>query len=479
MADFPLRLPTESTIGRTGQEANVRLINGYAETLGADEDGKSKFCIYARPGLTRFSARSFTSAARTMVLLSDTALIAVLGRQIVQFGIDGTSAVLANLAGTDRITSALNENSVSPQIAMVSDGGTYSLLTGGVVSNPTTSFSAPNSVAFLKGKFIFTTSGNTGGLIFHSAIEDGATFNSLAFGYANSDPGQLVRGIADVGYYYVFGEKIMEIWADAGTSPFALAPLQQYIPMGLLAKYSLVQGAPNGLIWVDHRGIVRYGRDGGAQRISTHTVERAIAQLPDADKTSLEGTYFVVQGHDFYALSAPTAWTWLYDISMGRWMEWNSYGFSRWIAGQTIQFNGHWNTCDYRNGVLYTIDAEEYDDGGNEFVLELWCPHVHGFPNSIIADKLDIDIGSGVGLVSGTAEDVDPQIAVSYSDDGGKIFKGERYTAIGRAGERRMLVSLNAWGRINPKGRIWKIAGSGRVLRSVIQATIDGRPLAS
>lgn len=479
MADFPLRLPTESTIGKTGQEGSVRLINGYAETLGADLDGKSKFCVYARPGLSRFSVASFTSPARTMVLLNGTALIAVLGSQVAQFGTDGTSSVLANLAGTDLITSAVNENSTAPQIAMVSDGGTYSLLTNGAISTPTTGFSAPNSVAYLKGKFIFTTSGNTGGVIFHSALEDGATFNALAFGYANSDPGKLVRGIADAGYYYVFGEKIMEIWADAGTSPFALAPLQQYIPMGLLAKHSLVQGAINGLIWVDHRGIVRYGRDGGAQRISTHTVERAIEQLPDADRVALTGTYFAIEGHDFYALSAPTQWTWIYDILMGRWMEWNSYGLPRWIANQAILFNGHWVACDYRNGVFYTIDANEYDDAGNEFTMELWCTHTHNFPNSLIADKLDIDIGSGVGVVSGAAEDVDPQIAVSFSGDGGKIFKGERYTSIGRAGERNMLVSLNAWGRINPKGRVWKIAGSGRVLRSVIQATIDGRALAS
>ena len=477
MADFPLRLPTESTIGRTGQEANVRLINGYAETLGADEDGKSKFCIYARPGLTRFSARSFTSAARTMVLLSDTALIAVLGRQIVQFGIDGTSAVLANLAGTDRITSALNENSVSPQIAMVSDGGTYSLLTGGVVSNPTTSFSAPNSVAFLKGKFIFTTSGNTGGLIFHSALNDGSTFNSLAFGYANSDPGQLVRGVADAGYYYVFGDRIMEIWQDAGTTPFALAPLQQYIPMGLLAKYSLVKGAANGLIWTDHRGIVRYGRDGGAQRISTHTVERAIETLSDASRAALVGTYFVSQGHEFYSLSAPTEWTWVYDISMGRWLEWSAYGLSRWLVNDAIQFNGHWVGCDYRNGLIYQINANEFDDFGNEFVLELWSPHVHAYPNSVIADRLDIDIASGVGLVSGTADDTAPEIQVSYTDDGGETFKGERYASIGAAGQYSQLVRLNGWGRINPKGRIWKIRASSRVLRSVIQASVRGRSL--
>lgn len=476
MPPYPLRLPTESTIGRTGQEAYCRLVNGYAEALGADNDGKSKFCVYARPGLSRFAVNSFTQTARALCRLSDTALIAVLGTQIVQFATDGTSTVLVNLSGTDRITSALNENSSTPEIAMVGDGGTYTLMISGVLSNPSTSFSAPNSVAFLKGKYIFTTSGNTGGLIFHSALNDGTTFNSLAFGYANSDPGELVRGISDSGYYYVFGERIMEIWQDAGTTPFALSPLQQYITMGLLAKYSLVQGASNGLIWVDHRGIVRYGKDGGAQRISTHTVERAIETLSDTDRPLLVGTYFVSQGHEFYALSAPTEWTWVYDISMGRWFEWNSYGNTRWLVNDAIPFNGHWLACDYRNGLLYTINAEMFDDAGNEFVLECYCPHIHAYPNSIIADRLDIDVASGVGLISGTNDDINPVIQVSYSDNGGLIFKGERFASIGIAGQYNQQVRMNGWGRINPKGRVWRIAASARVLRSLIQASVNGRP---
>ena len=473
---IPLRLPTESTIGRSGQEAYSRLVNSYVEVQGTDRDGKSLYCNYARPGLARFSAASFASTARVLVKLSDTALIAVLGTQVAQFATDGTSSVLAVLAGTDRLTAALNQNSTHAQIALVSDGGTYSLLANGGVSNPATGFNAPNSVTFLKGKFIFTTP-NSGGIIFHSALNDGTSFNSLSFGYANSDPSPLVRGIADAGYYYVFGEKIMEIWQDAGTTPFALAPLQQYIPMGLGAKYSLVKGAENGLIWVDHRGIVRYGRDGGAQRISTHTVERAISELSATDLAKVAGTYFVAQGHQFYALSAPTQWTWIYDLSMQRWFEWGSYGLSRWLGNDAIQFGNSWVACDYRNGLLYTISADAYDDAGAEFVLELYCPHVHNHPNALIVDRLDIDVVSGTGLVSGTVDDVSPQIQVSWSSDGGKTFRGERFASIGQGGQFGQLVRMNNWGRVNPKGRTWRIAASARVLRGVIQASLTGDAL--
>jgi hypothetical protein len=480
MVDFPLRLPTESTIGRSGQEAHTRLINGYPEATGEDGDGKAAFCVYARPGLIRFSQNSLTAPTRGFVLGSgDTTLIAVIGGQALQYSTAGAATYLAAVAGSDRVTAALNQNS-TPQVAIVNDGGTYWNLIPSApsISNPSTGFSAPNSVTYLKGFFIFST---VGGTIFHSAINDGTTFNALSYGLAGSDSGALVRGIADAGYYYVFGDKIFEIWQVVGTSPFALAPTQQYIPMGLLAKYSIAKGAANGLVWVDHRGIVRYGRDGGALRLSTHTIERAIEELPDTDRPNLSGCYFTAQGHEFYCLSAPSQWSWVCDITMQRWFEWNSNGLAlnRWIVNDAIPLNEHWVVSDYRNGLLYQVDADEFDDIGNEFIFDLWCPHVHAFGNSLIADQLDIDIASGTGLLSGTSDDESPQLQISYSDDGGSIFKGERYTGIGAAGQRSQLVRTNSWGRVNPKGRIWRIRASARVLRSVIQAQIGGRRLSS
>ena len=45
MGDFPLRLPLESAIGRSGQEAHCRLINGYPEITANDGAGKSQFAV--------------------------------------------------------------------------------------------------------------------------------------------------------------------------------------------------------------------------------------------------------------------------------------------------------------------------------------------------------------------------------------------------------------------------------------------------
>ena len=471
MPSISLQLPVGSTIGRSGQEANQRLINGYVETLGDDGEGKSKFVIYADPGLTLFNQDyAYAKTPRGLILLDDNHLLGVLGFQVAKFGTDGTSTFLTNLSGTDHVTMALNMNA-TPQVAIVTDGGAYYLLIGSSLSVPTTSFGAPNSVCYVKGYYVFTTSA---GQIFHSAVDDGTSFNALSFDYANSDPDGLVRGVAHVGYLYAFGKKSLEIWQNVGTTPFAFAPVQQYIEHGLLAKYSVAQN-DKGLMWVDHRGIVRWGRDGGAQRVSTHTVERAIEELSDTDRAALRGSYATSQGHEWYTLSSPS-WTWVLDLQANRWHQRQSYSNTRWIGGDSIWFNGHWITADYRNGTLYTLNADDFTENGDEFTMELWCKHAHNFPDAFVCDQLNIDVISGAGLEYGDIEDTDPVITVDVSDNGGKTFRFERTASIGKQGDYNKLVSINQWGRISQKGRIWRIRGTSKTLRGVIQAGIDVRP---
>lgn len=585
--DFPLRIPTELTVGRSGQEAATRVVNGYVEMLGADNDGKSKYVVYPMPGLAAWSTKSYGTASRGMILLDDSHLMALMGSQFVKFETDGSSSVVLNISGSDRVTMARNMNA-NPQIGMVTDNGTYYLFqnidaiaaTGSVAftNNPSngqvltlasttitfvtsgatgnqvnigatiaatlaylmsflsstedtnlvkleyelisttlyltavtagtagnslgivtdvtgatpsaatledgaaastslttpdvSAFGAPNSICYLRGKFILTTAA---GLIFHSAIDDGATFDALAQDKASSDPDGIVRAVASAGFLYVFGVRSLEIWQDAGTTPFSFAPMQQYIALGLLAKYSVAE-TDKGLIWVDHKGIVRYGRDGGAQRVSTHSVERAIEQLTAAEKATLNGNYSVANGHEFYSLSSDH-WTWVYDFGNQRWTERQSYGETRWIGQESVLFTGRWIINDYRNGLLYALDPDTYSEGGNEFVMELWCPHMHNFANSLIVDAFNLDIITGYGNTEGaSADDISPVITVDYSDNGGKVFKGERVASIGKSGDYSRKISLNLWGRCDQKGRIWRVRAPSRVLRGVIQGKLQVRP---
>jgi hypothetical protein len=471
MPDFPLRLPTESTIGRDGQEASVRLINGYPEQMGVDQDGKSPYVVYAAPGLTRWDSGSFSGAERGAVVLDANNLIYLLGSQLVKFDANGAPTVYGTIIGSDRVTMARNRNG-TPQIGIVTSTNlAYYVLQGSTLTQPAEpNLPPPNSIAYLKGNFFY---GIPDGRIFSSPQEQATGISALAFAIANADAGGIVRIMAHVGYLYIFGPRTLEIWQYTGDVPFPLQPVQQYIALGLAAQASLAE-TDKGLVWVDHKGFVRFGRDGSAQRISTHSVERAIA-ASGANRANLTGSFCTFQGHECYVLSHPTDWTWIYDFNMQRWIERKSYGQNRWLASTFAWFNGDYICGSNANGRLYKIDPSNFEEDHQVYIMEIWCENSHNYPNSLFIDSLNIDIVSGVGNLE-DPEDINPMISIDYSDDGGKNFYGERMIAIGAMGNFRKLVRTGRWGRVGQKGRIWRFRASAGVMRAFIQATLRGRP---
>jgi len=474
MAQFPLRLPTESTIGKDGQEANTRLVNAYAEVLGADKDGKAAFTTYAAPGLTRWSQETFTGAERGMILLDDSQLIAVLGGAVVQFNTSGASTVLAGMAGTSRLTMARNMNPTNPAIAICNETNKYYTLINGTVTDQGVSeanLTNPNSVCYTGGYFVF---GTDAGKIIHTPPIDQATgISSLMYAYAASTSDKIIRVWAHVGFLYVFKSKSTEVWGNAGTTPFAFQPVQQYFPLGLLAKFSLAD-AETGMYWIDHSGVVRNGVDGSAQRISTHTVDRAISGLSAADRMGIIGSIIQWEGHKCYQIRS-TSWTWIYDIAMQRWFQRKTGGLDHWLVNDAIVFDAKYICSSGENGILYQLDASKHNDDGREFTVELWCPNSNSFPDGVVVDQLDFDCITGRGLTTGVSSDVDPLLMIDFSDDGGRSFKCERTVRLGRIGETNRFIRTNRWGRMSNKGRIWRVRASASILRGVIQASITGR----
>jgi hypothetical protein len=474
MSQVQLPLPKESTIGRHGQDANCRVINGYVETYGQENDGKSPYGIYASPGLVRFDSGGQAGAERGMIVLDDNNMVALLGTQLCNITSAGVLTVVGTINGTGRVTMARNMNG-TPQIGIVGEeAGTpyYYLLQGGTLTQPTeANLSPPNSITYLRGYFVWSA---LDGKITSSPLDSGTGIDALAFDYANSESDSNVRVYASVGYLYIFGTRSLEIWQATGTIPFPFGPVQQNIALGLLARHSVAE-TEKGLLWVDHKGMVRYGRDGGAQRVSTHSVERAIASLSAADQADITGYIAVWQGHQYYILNS-TGWTWVYDTDANRWYQRNSYGYDRWVPSNNIWFAGNYVAGSYQNGKLYRMDPEAYSDDSQDFILEIWCQQTHNFPGGVLLDSLDIDVLSGVGNDAGNLAAQDPKILIDYSDDGGKTFAGERAVSIGRTGDYRRMVRTGRWGRTAQKGRIWRFRASASVLRGVLQASIRARP---
>jgi hypothetical protein len=479
MPPLPLVLPASSTIGRDGQVAASRLINGYPEFGG--EDAKSPFALYGAPGLTRWDTGAFTGAERGMIELSANELIAVLGNQVVNFDQAGNGTSLANLVGSDRVFMARNQ-ATPPQIGIVTSAGQYYVLQAGVLTlNADPDLPAPNSIDYLRGRFLYGTKDR----VYASDTDDGTQISALAFGEINSNADDMVRVLVNAGFFYAFGTKSLEIWQpdpSLAGQPFPFSPVQQDIEYGLTGPHTAAK-FNKALIWVDQDLIVRHGRDGGAERVSTHAVERSIKGLTMAQRRLMVGSTHAFEGHETYTLKGAN-FTWCLDLPFAKkagferaWYERKSYELDtpRWRVNSSILFAGKYIMGDEGDGQLYYLNPEDYTEDGADHVLEVWCPHSHRFPERLIADGIEVDIVSGVGLNSVNDWNADPEIMIDISNNGGKTFFGERRAKIGTQGDFQQEVRLNRWGQCTLKGRTWRIRASAAVLKAINSASLWAR----
>ncbi len=470
---IPLVLPTGSTIGRDGQVANARLINAYAESVG--KDGKAPYAVYADPGLSRWDSGDAPGASRGLIELSSNAAIAVLGNQIYSLDQGGVPSFLTNIVGSGRVMMSRNR-AANPQISILTSANqVFTLQSGVLTALEDTDLPSPVSVDYLAG---FTIYGIHTGHMYASDLEDSTQIAADAFGISRADSSPLERAFVNAGFLYAMKQKGTEIWqpdpAKAG-EPFPFSPVQQNIDIGLGARHSPA-ALQRGIAWVDDERLVRLGRDAAATRISSHSVERALEDLSLTQLSDVHGFVYTHQGHEDYVLTSEL-WTWVYDSLTNEWHEKQSYGTNSWRANSHLIFNKRHIVGNSTDGALYIIDSAVASDAGQNQVMEIHCAQSHRFPDAMQVDALEIDLVSGVGLNSADEHDADPMIMVDYSDDGGATFRGERTQAIGAIGNRRRKIRFNRWGRVDEKGRIWRIRASANVLRGVIGAALYGEPL--
>lgn len=86
----------------------------------------------------------------------------------------------------------------------------------------------------------------------------------------------------------------------------------------------------------------------------------------------------------------------------------------------------------------------------------------------------------GVGSASGDdPTQTDPQVALSWSDDGGGGWSTPLLRDLGGEGERRTRISLFRTGLTGPTGRMWKVVVSDAVYVGLISGAMAAQPRAA
>jgi len=367
------------------------------------------------------------------------------------------------------------------------------------------------TVGYLDGYFVFNEPNSQ--RFWVTSLNDGTAIDPLDFASAEGNPDDVVSLVVDHREVWLFGNNTIEVWYNAGLADFPLARISgAFMETGCLAPYSVAK-LDNSVFWLgsDARGngIVYRNNGYNGVRVSTHAVEWHIQKynvLNDAI-----GYTYQQDGHSFYVLVFPTAnTTWVYDVATQSWHEragWDGVNFVRHRGNCQANYNGEIVIGDWLNGNLYAFDLDVYTDNN---AVQRWLRSWRALPTGQNDFKrtahhmLQLDCEAGVGGVptgtflllteddgflltendefisaagATTLQNVDPQVMLRWSDDGGHTWSNEHWAPMGKVGEYYQRVIWRRLGMtLKLRDRVYEISGTDPVKIAIMGANLIASP---
>lgn len=412
-----------------------RSINLYPVT---DEGrrGREVSALYGTPGLNLFSTVG-EGPIRANFVSTGGRVFVVSGQELYELFSDGTSLLLTYLNSTAGACTIVENVS---QMA-VCDGKDLYILTyadNSVVTATLPFTEGALSVTFQDQYFIINREGT--GEFYVSTLGDGTTWSSLDFATAESSPDSAVRVFSAYGQLFVFGKVTTEVWYNTGALDFPFARVEgAKMQTGLAAMASVVD-LDNRIFWLGQddsgKGIVYAAAGYTPQRISTHAIEKRLAESPDL--SDFRAYSYQEEGHLFYVLTGGGLDTTLvYDVSTRLWHE-RAYlrsdgSFSTQRAVSHVFAFGKHLVGDKEDGRVYEQSLDFYDDAGQEIARQRVFTHTASENDRFRANVLDVLFEAGVGTTSGQGSD--PQAVLELSNDGGRTWSTEMRASFGKIGE--------------------------------------------
>lgn len=470
----PIPFPLSTAPGRETQESGGRLINAYSEPLSEDSAPADR--IYRRtPGLRNFGTTT-RSGFRGGVEIAGVIYTAWGERLVKHTSAGGAATDVGALAGTKKGFFARN-NAATPDQVFVDPDGNVATFTASAVTTgyPDPDLPSPNSVTDLDGYIVF---GIGDGRVFATDLNSTAV-NPLSFAKAESKPDGIVRVITHAGRLLLMGTNSTEIWTNVGTTPFPFARAV-VVPKGLAGPYAIA-GHENGFsqapMWIGDDNAVHQLVGYATQKVSSPDLDRLIARV--SDKTTLEASVYMSDGHPFWLLSSPT-WSWVFDYNTGKWHERASHGTSAnrrsRITGCVLAF-GKWLCGDTDTGNVQEIASAVFNEVGTVLPLRIESGPVMDFPNRLRVARADFLFTVGVGIATGAdPQETTPKVEISWSDDGGRTWSNPLVRDLGRQSEGNVRITLLNTGVTGPYGRRWRIDVFDPVYVGFMGATMSADP---
>jgi hypothetical protein len=419
---------------------------------------KSKIILRRRPGYSLLQTIA-DSPGRGKFSLNGRDF-AVVGASFVEILSPTTSVVRGVVpSGTSPALWAATQTQIVVVVGGL--GYCYNLASNAFQQIPTNGGFPPNCISICSLDTYFVALGANTNEFSLSGLLDGLTWAAIDFG-SSQEPDNAVAIVNCHGYLWILGENETVLFQDSGNASFPLTRVNgSQIEQGCGATNS-VAVLDNTLLWLGqdaHGAAVVYRADGQIPtRVSTEAVEAAIQGYTRYDDAV--AAVYQRDGHLFYSLHFPTAnTTWTYDLSTQMWHRrgwWNTTS-GTWSAdlGRYVSYAfGKHIVCDYTNGNIYEMTRAAATDGGNPLRWLRVAPYVVAEAKRLFFRWFQVDLQVGGGLPG----NVDPQIMIRWTNDGGSTWSSYRQASCGKTGEYLKRVITRMCG--SSRSRAFEVSGT-------------------
>ena len=444
-----MKLPILATAqpGKSVEQGKQEVVNMYFSENKGNE--LYPMIAHSRPGLKTW--KSNTGQSVRAMHAQNTKLYFIIGSTLYSIDKYLTQTTLGSILTTEgicQIKGIANRLLINDQ----RDGWIFNITTNVLTKiDPAQGFpEGTTTVTSLDGYFIAHLPDSDS--FYWSTLTAPQTWAALDFSSAESNPDNIVAVTTFLRRLFFIGSNSTEIWFNTGdaTSPFARIE-GVFINYGTSAPHSVAVGAQN-LYFLGQGnngqlGIVSLDRSYNDKLISSETMTQELVTYTTVDDAI--GLTYQREGKEFYVISFPTEdKTWVYDQVSDMWYRytsWNGAGERRWLPDNHAAFAGKNLVGDSRSGNIYELDNETLTDNGEIIIRKIRTnPLAIKDMGSMFIHRVEVDIESGQGSVSGQGED--PVMMLRASLDGGFSFSNVSSRKAGKIGEYLRRVYWNKIG---------------------------------
>lgn len=262
-----------------------------------------------------------------------------------------------------------------------------------------------------------------------SEVNDARTVRPLSYAAAQSMPDNLLDCMSIGDNLFLLGEESTEVaYFDKNDVDLPLKRIiQRTAPKGIIATGTATL-FDNALHWVGHDGVI-YRMADVPTRMSNHALEERISQSAHYRMFT-----FLFQGHSFLCVRLDGG-TWVFDPAGGEeWPQFATHNHPNFIGQCACMPESGVQFGSDTDGKIYEFGSEWTDDGQ---MLERRFTAAFPINGGVVpVDIIEIECNPGA-INADDWPDVDPQIEMRTSRDGGRNYTMWRTARLGRQGEYR------------------------------------------